>query len=314
MKLIFFLLTVFAASVDAKVVERILAVVNDQMILQSDVERFRKNLKSGGFVDESLVRLTDRKKLLTDVPALLNHLIDEKILDYEVKKRNMEVTIERVEQEIRSITGRQRINRSQLRDVLAEKGVSFSEYQDFIKRSIERQALIDREVSSKIKISDEDVAAYYLKTKGPSKSQAFELNLSHILFMPSNGGAAAAKDRAEKVLSKLREGQPFEKLAEQYSEDPGFSQGGSLGVFKTGEMNSQIERAVKGLNEGEFSKLVETKTGLHIIKVNRKTITSDPELDAKKEEYRNLLFADAFRKQFRNWLNQRRDEAAIRIN
>jgi len=314
MKALWITLLLLSPLSHGRIVERILAVVNDQMILQSDLERFKRSLKSGGFIDESLIRLTDRKQLVADPKALLNHLIDERVLDYEVKKRNMEVTIERVEQEIRSITGRQGINRSQLREVLAERGITFADYQEFIKRSIERQALIEREVSSKIKISDEDVAAYYLKKKGPTKSQAFEFHLAHILFLPSNGGDAAAKDRADKVLSKLREGQVFEKLAEQYSEDPGFSQGGNLGTFKSGEMNIQIEKAVSGLNTGEISNLVETKTGVHIIKVLKKTVTSDPELEAKTEEYRNILFADAFKRQFRNWLNQRRDEAAIRIN
>ena len=59
-----------------------------------------------------------------------------------------------------------------------------SQYQDFIKTSLERQSLIEKEVTSKIRISDEDISSYYLAKKGPEATQTFEYTLSHILFYP----------------------------------------------------------------------------------------------------------------------------------
>lgn len=171
-------LVLFSGLAQCKVIERIVAIVNDQIVTLSDIEHFRKKLSADGFVDESLIRLTDKDKLVKDREALVNHLIDEKILDYEVRKKNLDITIERVEQEIRSITKRQNISRTQLRDALAQRGVTFSEYQDFIKTSIERQSLIEREVSSKIKISDEDAAAFTLISGAQRNRQAFEYTLA----------------------------------------------------------------------------------------------------------------------------------------
>lgn len=298
----------------AKPVDKIVAIVNDQPITLSDTEKFRKKLATGGLVDDALLKLSNPQTLLKDRNALLNELIDEKLIDTEVKRKSMEVTIERVEQEIRSIAQNNGISRQQLQTALAAKGVSMSQYQDFIKTSLERQSLIEREVTSKIRISDEDISSYYMAKKGPSASQAFEYTLSHILLNPKNGGQESALNRARAVEEKLKNGQSFEKLAEQYSEDPGFTKGGALGTFRTGEMLKDIEAAVRGVGPGETTGIVKSSAGYQIIKVNKRTLIADPKLDEQREDIRRELYGEAFKRQFRLWLAQRRDEAFIKIN
>lgn len=299
---------------DARVVDKIVAIVNDQLITMSDVDKFKKRLATGGLVDDALLKLSDTQTLLKDKQALLNQLIDEKIIDSEVKRKSLEVTIERVEQEIRTITKGNNISRDQLKDALKAKGVTVSQYQDFIKTSLERQSLIEREVTSKIRISDEDVSSYYLAKKGPSGTQIFEYTLSHILFAPKKGGDEGALARARAVEEKLKTGQSFDKLAEQYSEDPNFSKGGQLGTFKAGEMLKEIEEAVRKVSPGEVTPIVKSSQGFHLIRLTKRTLISDPRLDEERESIRKVLYADAFKRQFRLWLNQRRDDSFIKIN
>lgn len=308
------LLLSFTGSLHAKPVDKIVAIVNDQIITLSDTEKFKKKLQTGGLVDDALLKLTDPQALLKDRNALLNELVDEKLIDSDVKRKGLEVTIERVEQEIRSIAGNNNITRQQLQTALQAKGVTMAQYQDFIKTSLERQSLIEREVTSKIRISDEDISSYYMAQKGPSGSQIFEYTLSHILLNKKNGGDEAALNRARAVEEKLKAGQSFEKLAEQFSEDPAFTKGGSLGSFRAGEMIKDLETAVRGVGPGETTGIIKTPAGYQIIKVNKRTLISDPKLEEEKEGIRRTLYADAFKRQFRLWLNQRRDEAFIRIN
>lgn len=299
----------------AKVVDKIVATVNDQMITLSDLEKFKKKLQTGGLVDDALLKLTDTQALLKDKNALLNQVIDEKLIDSEVKRKNMEVTIERVEQEIRSIAQNNNISREQLTAALKQKGVNLSQYQDFIKTSLERQSLIEKEVTSKIRISDEDISSYYLATKGPSAAQTFQYTLSHIFFNPkNNGGDSGAHERAKSVDEKLKSGQAFEKLAEQYSEDGNFSKGGALGTFNTSEMSKELAAAVRNVGDGETTGVVKTAQGYEIFKVNKRTLINDPKLDEEKESIRRTLYAREFKHQFRLWLNQRHDDAFIRIN
>lgn len=298
----------------ARPVDKIVAIVNDQIITASDVEKFKKKLSTGGLVDDALVKLNDTSVLSKDRNAILNYLIDEKLIDSEVKRKNQEVTIERVEQEIRNIAKTNNISRSQLQDALKAKGVSVAQYQDFIKTSLERQGIIEREVTNKIRISDEDISSHYLAKKGASASQIFEYTLSHIVFSPRTGGDEAALSRAKAVEQKLKTGQSFEKMAEQFSEDPNFTKGGLLGTFRAGEMLKEIEDAVVKLAPGEISPVVRTSNGYHLIKITKRTLISDPKLDEQREDIRRNLYAEAFKRQFRLWLNQKRDESFIKIN
>lgn len=308
------LIVTVSCAAHARIIERITTVVNDRVILLSDVDAFQKKLSGEGLVDDALLQLMDRGQLQKDKKSVNNYLIDEAIIDSEVKKRGLDITFERVEQEIRNILRSRQLTRAQLREVLAQKGTSMNDYQAFIKTSIERQSLIEREVSSRIKISDEDVAAHYANIKGAKANQAYEYTLAHILFLSSNGGEKAARERALAVKKKLSENQPFDKMAEQNSEDPNFSQGGTLGTFRSGEMLKEIEEGVRNLKAGEVSAPIKTRLGVQLIKVTKKTITSDAELDERREQIRSQLFAEAFKRQFRSWLNQRRDDAFIRIN
>ena len=117
------------------------------------------------------------------------------------------------------------------------------------------------------------------------------------------------------VQRKVSEGtRSFSELASQFSEDPNFSQGGILGSFKAGEMLPALENGIRSLNVGDISQPVKTPAGLHIIKVINKTLVEDPNLKAQKVQIQNILYARAFKDQFRKWLDQKRENSFIRIN
>ncbi len=298
----------------AEVVDRIMAVVNSEIVLQSDLKSFSKKVDQGGMIDDLLLfgqrpdSLKGNKALQTDF------LINEKILDSEIKRLNLTVTVERVEQELRDIAKKNNVSRAELMNAIKAQGMSPSDYQDFIKTRIERQALIEQEISSKIRVSDEDVSAQYARMNPNANTGIYEYSLAHILFNPHKGGPQAAKERAEAVLKKIREGGSFDTLAEQNSEDPSFTTGGVLGVFKAGEFSPEMEKAVQGLGAGDVSDVVQTRAGFHIVKVLNKKIISDPKFEHEKEKIRAQLFEKAFQKHFKNWIDSKREESFIRIN
>ncbi|MGZ5279577.1 MAG: peptidylprolyl isomerase, partial [Pseudobdellovibrionaceae bacterium] len=252
--------------------------------------------------------LKGNRQLQTD------YLINEKLLDSEIKRLNLSVTVERVEQEIRDIAKKNNVSRADLMNALKAQGMNPSDYQDFIKTRIERQSLIEQEISSKIRVSDEDVSAQYSRLNPNATTGIYEYTLAHILFNPRKGGPQAAKERADAVLKKLKEGASFDATAEQNSEDPAFSAGGVLGTFKAGEFSPEMEKAVHGLGAGDLSDVVQTRAGFHIIKVLNKKIISDPRFEQEKEKVRAQLFEKAFQKHFKNWIESKREESFIRIN
>ncbi len=312
--LIFCIITLAAIFSFADVVDRIVAVVNNEIVLQSDVSSFSKKLEKGEMVDDLLLFGEKIDSLKNSPQKRLNYLINEKILDSEIKRLNLTVTIERVEQEIRDIAKRNGVTRAEMMNAVKGQGMSVSDYQDFIRTRVERQSLIEQEITSKIRVSDEDVMAEYIRSNPASSAGSYEYTLAHILFNPRKGGPQAAKERAEKVLTRLRSGEAFETLAEQNSEDTDFVAGGLLGTFKTGEFNPQIESAVQKLDPSQVSEVVQTKSGVHIFKVLSKKIGMDAGFDKQKERIRSYLFEKAFQKHFKTWLDTKKEESFVRIN
>lgn len=306
----FFSVSIFAA----EPVDRVLAVVNDEIVTASELKGLEERLKKSTPIDDLLLFGKPVESLKANQAAQLNYLINEKIIASEIKRLNLSVTIERIEQEIREMAKSNGMTRAQLMDAVRGQGLSPSEYQEFIRNRVERQALIEREITSKIRISDEDVAAQFSKQNPTSTSGIYEYTLAHILFNSKKGGAESAKERAEEVLKKLRAGGSFDKLAEQNSEDPSFSQGGHLGTFKAGEFNKDMESAVERLGAGEVSDVLPTRGGFHIVKVVGKKLISDPRFDREKDRIRNILLEKAFQKHLQSWLESKKEDSFIRIN
>ena len=313
------LLILFAAvlrppTAAAEIVDRIVAIVNDEVITQTDMTKFSERLKKGGLTDDLLIPDDQTKQtLLRDKAKQLDKMIDEKILDSEVRRQNLSVPFERVEQEIRSIATRNNLSRDDLKAAILEKGITFAQYQDFIKTGLERQALISKQVTAKIKVSEDDVVSQFSMVHKAKSGQAYEYTLAHVLFAHAKG-AAAAKQRAEFVLAKLKAGGDFDKLAGEYSEDPNFSAGGLLGTFRSGEFLRELEEPVQKLAVGDVSGIIPTKAGFHILKVLKKVPVADPVTEKEKEKIRASLYDKALKKQFEAWIEQMRQEAFVRVN
>ena len=318
-RLLFAVLIFFAVAARAELIDRIVAVVNDDIITISDMDKYMDHLRSGGLTDDLLIPdETTKQALLKDRDQLLQKMIDEKVIDSQVKKENLSVPIERVEQEIRTIAKRNNVSRDELKSALKERGIEFSVYQDFIKTGLERQSLVEKAITSRIKISEDDVISAYAVAHGNSGEQAFEYTLAHIYFNEAKdkgkGGDTATKARAEKVLSRLKQGAGYDQMAAEYSEDPSFESGGLLGVFKTGEMQKGLEQTVQKLSAGEVSGVLPTQGGYQIIKVLKKKVIPDPRTEKEREKIRAELYEKTYKKQFKAWLELLRQDAFIRIN
>lgn len=296
----------------AEVVEKIVAIVNDEIITLTDLHKYQARIKSGVMMDDLLTQGASSKEYLADQNKLIALLIDERIIDSEVKKQSLSVTIERVEKEIRGITKNNNMSRNQLKQTLQGQGIDFAEYQNMIKTRLERQALIEKNLTSKIQISDEEIQNYSGNKNSPN--QLAEYTIAHIMFKHKKGKDAEIKKRAQTVLQKLKGGESFESLANDFSEDPNFTKGGLLGTFRQGEMLKEFEAPLKALKVGEVSPLVKTKIGYHILRLNDKKSIANPVAEGEKEKIRAQLSQKAFQKQFRIWLDQRKQEAFIKIN
>lgn len=196
---------------------------------------------------------------------------------------------------------------------------------------MKRFELIQKEISTKIRISDEDIASYYRKQKTKQqKAHIFKYTLSHI-FIPfeSNIGSKnfkeaqnrnlLSKKKAFHLYNELKKNKSlqnisFERLAFQYSEKNFILNGGPLGSFSLPEINPVFKKIVQQLKVNEFSKPLKTEEGYYILKLDKKTLSSNPEAQREKQRIRNILQNERFHQTLNEWLKEQENNAFIYKN
>jgi len=305
---------VYCLNSSAEIVEKTVALVNSEVVLATDIQALQKKSQLQNMLDEALLTSGSIEDIRTNRKIALEYLINEKIMDSEVKRLNLQATEDKIDQEIRDMAKRNNIEVNDLYNAMRGQGLSKGEYRHFLKSKIERQAIIETEIISKLRISDEDALAEYVRTHPDRKSTVQEFTVAHIFFNPKKSSVEKSVEKAEIVLGKLSTGEKFEDLAEQFSEDPNFTTGGLLGSFKSGEVSPEIEKSIQGLNPGQTTKIIKTKLGVHIVKLLDRKVTSDPRFEKERERIKAGLLESAFKKQLKRWLLQKRDEAFIKLN
>jgi peptidyl-prolyl cis-trans isomerase D len=143
-------------------------------------------------------------------------------------------------------------------------------------------------------VTDEEVKTEYELHKDDRYTQPEEVQARHILFRlePDADEATrkSVREKADATLARLKKGEDFAKVAKDVSEDEANKeQGGDLGKFPRGRMEESFETAAFALEKGALSDVVETRFGLHLIKVEDKTAQRQKEIDEVREEITERL-------------------------
>jgi len=286
--------------VQAAVIERLEASVNSQTILKSDIQRFRKTLGLRAQLDP-LFSGTPLAARGASAPAneVIEFLIDERLI-----LQQFPVTDAEVEQEINSIQANNRLNREQLRAAIRQQGFSFDDYFELIRIGAAKRNLIDREIRTKVSISDDDVKNYFYNhyAKGKQTPSAFHAKII----------ITKTKAAAEEALKAIRNGQSFEEAAETYSVDSSSKQGGDLGVLSEEQMSPAIRTNLKKMQVGEVSAILgDAKTNFFVLKLHGIEAAEDQQLKRMKDEIRGHLATGEYQRQLLLWLERTRQNAFI---
>ena len=312
---IFFLfpLLTFAADKKIEVVDKIVAIVNSESVLQSELNSFSLRLKKEGSLDESLLLDQKPSDLKTNRAQQLQFIIREKLVESEVKKQNLEITDDAVNLEVDKLTKKNGLSKTQLEASLKKQGYTLSEYRKTLKSRMERQNFFESEIISKLRITDEDAYNEY-KNKVPNyRPNVNEYKIAQIFFDPRKGSPQQALKRATDVYEKMSSGESFENLANKFNEEKSSNPGGLLGQFKSGEFNADLERSVENLDKGQTTNIVKSKIGYHIVKVLDKKVSYDPQFLKYKEQIKSTLIEKNFKRQLKNWFESKKQSSYIKI-
>ncbi|MFQ5645497.1 MAG: peptidylprolyl isomerase [bacterium] len=270
--LMFLILTAGADILKAEIVDRTLAVVNNEVITLNEVLKIGYSPQEG----RKLVGLTGKKKE-TAINKILDQLIERKLKVQRAKEQNLSVSGGDIDKSIDNIQESNGYrSREELLSALKKEGISRGFLRGQLKDKILVAKIVGREVHSKIKITSREIKEYYQKNLGEYENRE-GVRLRHILITKRK--KKGQKKKTEELLKRIRKGEDFGEIAQKYSRGPTASKGGDLGVFHKGDLIPEFREAIRNLKEGEVSGIFLTSFGYNLLQLVKREIP-DPDSNA----------------------------------
>jgi peptidyl-prolyl cis-trans isomerase SurA len=304
-------LILIPAMASGEIVDRIVAVVNDDIITLSELNNairpYEEKLSTAGYSQEKMEAMQFNLR-----QEMLKNLVDRKITDQEVKKLGMTVSDQEVDNAIEQLKRSRMMTQEDLEKALKQEGLTYDAYREKIRQEILRPKLINFSVKSKVIITDQDIKTYYdnhPEMYGGTK----KVYLRNILIA---GGALAVdglvQEKFNTVTQALVNGESFADVARQYSQAPNAADGGKIGLFGLDALSGEIADAVKDLTAGEHTAFIQTDLGYQMFFVETIDDGSSTSLDAVSDEIRKKLYDDIVEKKFNTWIEDLREKAHIK--
>jgi peptidyl-prolyl cis-trans isomerase SurA len=244
-----------------KALDFIVAVVDNEPITNLEVNRL------AAMADPAAANM-NRNVLLMEV---LETLIDETAQLGVARQSGIQVSTEELDQAVAGTAQRNQLSLSDMRQRLKEQGISWEQYRGQIRRQIMLQRVREREVTGRIKIQDFEVDAFLRESKLTQTGANADIHIAHILIaVPEKASAdevAKLMTKADEVLTRVKAGEDFGKLAAQVSQAPDRANGGQLGLRSPDRYPSLFADAVKSLAVGAVTGPIRSGAGFHILKL-----------------------------------------------
>jgi peptidyl-prolyl cis-trans isomerase SurA len=305
--------TAAAGPANGKVVEDIVARVNDQIVTQSDYDRALGQMRTEAQQqDESQQAIDFREK------NLLRDLIDQQLLLSRGKELDITGEAELV-QALDKIRQENHLDSMEaLEKAAQDQGVSYEDFTATIRNRIISQQVIRDEVSRHVQITQQDMEAYF-KAHQSDFAQPESVHLREILVAtPADSTAdspevTAAQQQADAIETKLKGGASFEDLAKTSSSGPAADRGGDLGDFRRGTLAKQLEDATFSLQAGQFTGPIRTKQGYVILEVDKHTPGGEANFKDVQPQVEDAVFTQRLEPALRAYLTKLREAAYIDI-
>lgn len=307
-QLVVFLLVCFLTQpAQGETVNRIVAVVNDDVITNADVAAYLNALRE----DQDAP-----SPLQPDTPAVermaLQRLVEEHLILQEAKRLEVRVDPEEVLERYNAF--RNRFGSDALfRRSLAESALSEEQLKRKIREQFMVQRVIDAKVRSTIVVSPQDVAQE-IGSHPELARPGNRMRLSHLLVrVNEHRSETEAKTLIEQIHQQLANGAEFSTLAKRYSEDQRKADGGAMGWVAQGELMPALDAALANLKPGELSSPLQTRLGFHLVKVEEVRPASSLTLTEAHQAVYQRLYQEKFQSAFTRWLEDLKSKAYIEI-
>lgn len=307
---ILLLLVSFAGVSQAAVVDRIVAVVNNEIITLTEL-----NKEAEPFIEriEKTYKGSEKGRVIEETrKTVLNRMVDTILVKQEAKRLNIVVKDSDVTNMINEMLKSRKMTMEQFKEMLAKDGLSLESYMEEAKDHLVRGRLANREIRSKVMVTEQEIGEYYKQHREEYEGRE-QVKLRQIVILCPTTAPVEKKREAraeiESIMARLKAGEKFEVLAAKYSPQLG----GEMGFVEKGAMLQPVEDAAFKLKVGEVSDIVESPAGFHIIQLLDRRGAGIKSLQSVREEILNKLTLEKSEKKFEEWMTDLRKKSHIEI-
>lgn len=293
----------------AEVVERIVAVVNDEIVTAQDLDdlmspvvaQFR-TLYTGKEFDEKVRQAREE---------YLKKVIEDRLILSEAKRKQVIVKDPEVDDMMSDVRNKFP-SRELFTQSIEDQGLTEKKLWNRFRDQIMMQKLVGYEVRSKVSVSPGEVTEYY-KAHPEEFKQGDRVKLQQILIRLGARTDEEAKAFAQKIVAELRAGKPFEEMAKTYSEGSEAKDGGEMGWIEKGQLMGQIDEKVFALKTGEITEPIQSTLGYHIFKLTERQALGTRSLEEVRDQIQEILFKQKTRERLESWLANLKKNAYISV-
>lgn len=308
---------VLPANPNIRVVEEIVAKVNNDIITRGELEKMRVQIESELRLKKGLSGQELEKEVNAHQADALRDKIDQLLLVQKGKDLNIKVEGE-ITRRFAEIQVESKISDpDKFHEWIREQsgGVSYEDVRQNMTDQLMTQKVIGEEVGSKISVPQSEIQKYYddHKTEFVRQEMVF---LREILVAPSDASPAAwaaAEKKAKEIVARARNNEKFSQLARDYSAAETAKNDGELGAFKRGELKKELEDKVFTQNKGYVTDAFKTDNGYLILKVEDRYAAGQASLEDVKNEIMDRLYTPRLQPALRAFLTKLREDAFLEI-
>ncbi|UCB56545.1 MAG: peptidyl-prolyl cis-trans isomerase [Candidatus Omnitrophota bacterium] len=290
----------FMQPLAAETIDRIVAVVNDEVIAQTDVDRVLATIET-----EYKIIYTDpeefSEKFLQAKENVISQMLEEKLILCETKKYDIKIDESVIDARIEQIKQTFPSERD-FEWAIEDQGLTLGDLRDRFSAQETMKKAVDYFVRSKIKIDPIEIEKFYQSHKSELKRPEKAHVKSIFIQKDEQQSEYAALQKAKSILERLRNGETFEELERD------------LGVVQKDQLIEEIDKAIFSLQIGEFSDVIKSPQGYRIFKVDKKEPAEPLDFSESQDIIREFLYKEKFVELFREWVGELKQSAYIKIN
>ncbi len=296
-----------------ELLDKVVAVVNDDIITKTELAAETQQLIN------TIIDSTPPEKVDDAIAQahreILQRVIEERLIRQLAEKKKISISADEFNAAYQNLLDDNKMTKEQFVVELEKNGLTLAQHKEMFKSQMLQAKLVSFEIRSKIVVTEAMILDYYDREFAPETSQE-AYSLMQIGVSWNQGEKSEALARAEKVRAMAMGKENFASLATEFSDLPSSEDGGDIGTFTEDEMSDKMREIILPLEQDEISEIIETDFGFQFFKVTeikKDNVATKASYESVKEEIRQILYEQQFKKDYTDWMRQLKDDAYIEI-